>query len=407
GSPSDAQPGEPTTTTTTDHRPAAAAPTDAQPGEPATTTTTDNRPAAASTGGRPGTGNTAPSVSAPSSATLSSAGLPAVDVLTGSTAVVLIDRPVVALTSWLSDVLRAVSGSRRALQIVTPPHVRLSPAARATLAQAPNRWIVQDPECGYYDGLSGAVLRWQDGTFTPALTAEGKSAVAKAFAPAGPTAERQLLVALRTLRPADEHLVLGGALETAWRVLTGDAPAGWGTAEPVNLPWSPRQLTDLARGRAPEPTHLLAVGGPDRPAFGSVRVTRTAAGVQEEMHLALGHGAHETLPLDAVRELAGTLVSDHALATMLVSVRHARRDLTAPAHLEALPVPYALTLGPRDVGEIGLDHARRPPVALRPATLGPASRPALHYPLGEPDDTRNYDRLRDLTAHLKSSPATG
>lgn len=330
----------------------------------------------------------------------SSTGHPAVDVLTESTAVVLIDRPVVALTSWLSAILRTTSATGRALQIVTPPHVRLSGPARTTLARIPNRWVVQDPDCGYYDGLSGAVLRWQDGTFTPTLTADGKATMAEAFTTAPPSAERQLIVAFRTLHPADEQLVLGRALETAWQTLTGTSPAGWGTAEPVNLPWSTRQLTDLARERAPEPTHLIAVGHPDHPAIATMRVTRTTAGVEEDINLTLGYTKDEAPPLDEIE----TLVTDHHLATMLTSVRPARRDLTTPPHIEAPPTPHTFTLGPKDVSAIGLTHARRPPLNLHPTQLGPAGGPALHYPLGDGTDPRTWNTLQQLTQYLKQAP---
>ncbi|WP_234361190.1 DUF6177 family protein, partial [Streptomyces europaeiscabiei] len=108
-------------------------------------------------------------------------GQPAVDVVTEHAAVVLVDRPVVALTSWLAEIMRTAVASRRSLQIVTPPGVRLTTAARTTLARVPNGWVVQDPECGYYDGLSGAVLRWQDGAFSPAFAQDGTAAVAAAF----------------------------------------------------------------------------------------------------------------------------------------------------------------------------------------------------------------------------------
>ncbi|WP_405779469.1 DUF6177 family protein [Streptomyces sp. NBC_00859] len=71
---------------------------------------------------------------------------------------------------------------------------------------------MQDPECGYYDGLSGAVLRWQDGTFAPAHTTSGTgdSPVAGAFAETTGGGERQLVVAFRVLRepeptPAARH----------------------------------------------------------------------------------------------------------------------------------------------------------------------------------------------------------
>ncbi|MFF1637332.1 DUF6177 family protein [Streptomyces sp. NPDC058249] len=335
-----------------------------------------------------------------------SAGEPAVDVLTDSTAVVLIDRPVVALTSWLSDVLRVTSAAGRALQIVTPPHVRLSLPARTTLAHVPNRWVVQDRDCGYYDGLSGAALRWQNGTFAPDLTADGKPTVAETFADVTPSTERQLIVAFRTLHPADEYLLLGRALETAWKTLTGAPPAGWGTAEPVNLPWSPRQLTDLARDRAPQPTHVIAVGHPDRPAMATTRVTRTATGVEEDIKLTLGYGENETPPLEAIEALAETLVTDHGLATMLTSLRPARRDLTTPPRLEAPPIPHSFTLGPDDVRTIGLAHARRPPINVRPAQLGPEAKPALLYPLGDGISPQAWTTLQQLAAHLKAAPGT-
>ncbi|MGA5327730.1 DUF6177 family protein [Streptomyces griseoincarnatus] len=329
-------------------------------------------------------------------------GQPVVDVLTGTTSVVLADRPVLALTTWLSEVLRGTSETDRALQIVTPPHVRLTAPARATLLQVPNRWVVQDPAQGYYDGLSGTVLRWREGTFTPALGADGTASVAEAFGRTSPSRERQLVVAFRTVLPAHGDVVLGEALEAAWRALTGSAPAGWGTAEPVNLPWSPGRLTELARDRAPEPTHLLVTGHPGRPALAWIRVTRTTAGVEQDMTLTLGYGEGEEPPLEAIAPLAETLVVEHGLTTMLTSVRRASRDLTTAPVLQAPPVPVAFTLGARDVRGIGLTHARRPPVEVRPLVLGSAAEPALHYPLGDGSDAGALVELRRLAAHLRA-----
>lgn len=329
-------------------------------------------------------------------------GQPVVDVLTGTTSVVLADRPVLALTTWLSEVLRGTSETDRALQIVTPPHVRLTAPARATLLQVPNRWVVQDPAQGYYDGLSGTVLRWREGTFTPALGPDGTASVAEAFGRTSPSRERQLVVAFRTVLPAHGDVVLGEALEAAWRALTGSAPAGWGTAEPVNLPWSPGRLTELARDRAPEPTHLLVTGRPGRPALAWIRVTRTTAGVEQDMTLTLGYGEGEEPPLEAIASLAETLVLEHGLTTMLTSVRRASRDLTTAPVLQAPPVPVAFTLGARDVRGIGLTHARRPPVEVRPLVLGSAAEPALHYPLGDGSDAGALVELRRLAAHLRA-----
>ncbi|MDF9814785.1 DUF6177 family protein [Streptomyces sp. SPB162] len=327
---------------------------------------------------------------------------PAVDVLTDTTAVILADRPVVALTAWLSDILRTTAESGHALQIVTPPHVRLSLPLRAALTGVPNRWVVQDPDCGYYDGLSGAVLHWTNGTFTAARADTGETPVAEAFtaAAAGPVESRQLVVAFRTVHRPHERLVLGRSLETAWRTLTGGPPAGWGTAEPINLPWSKRQLTDLARDRAPQPTQLFVVGDPDRPALASQRVTRTANGIQEDITLTLGYGPDEAPPLDAIEPLAATLVAEHGLGSMLASLRRARTDLSVPPHFEAPPVPISFTLGATDVRDIGLTHARRPPLDLCPVQLGPSAAPALHYPLGDGTDAQAWDTLQRLTQHL-------
>uniref|UniRef100_UPI0034E020DF DUF6177 family protein n=1 Tax=Streptomyces flavofungini TaxID=68200 RepID=UPI0034E020DF len=238
---------------------------------------------------------------------------PAVDVLTDKAVVVIQDRPFVAMTNWLADALRTAAAGDRALQIVTPPGgTRLTLPTRTALHGQPHAWVVQDPDCGYYDGLSGAQLRWQDGRFGPARDAEGRVRVADAFRRGAPVAapedagdasealdgldgsledpggylgdaggspdglggcpdglggcpdglgdspedaggasealggspealigspdapgERQLAISLRAIHTADGDLLLGRALEAAWRVLTGGPPAGWSTAEPI------------------------------------------------------------------------------------------------------------------------------------------------------------------------------
>ncbi|MGP3927878.1 DUF6177 family protein [Streptomyces sp. 8N616] len=326
---------------------------------------------------------------------------PAVDVLTDKAVVVIQDRPVIAMTSWLADALRTATASDRTLQIVTPNTACLTLPTRSALGGHPNRWVVQDEKVGYYDGLSGAVLRWQDGAFAPARSKAGTTPVAEAFANNADNGDCQLILSLRTQHPADEHLVLGRTLVTAWHHLTGTPPAGWSTAEPVNLPWSTRQLTDLARNRAPDPTWLIAIGHPDRPALATLRITRTTAGVEEDIALTLGYGEAETPPLDAIEPLTEALATEHNLTTMLTSLRPARRDLTIPPHFEPSPNPIAFTLGAEAVHDIGLPHARRPPLNLTPTQLGSAARPALHYSLGDGTAPQAWTTLRQLTQHLR------
>lgn len=333
------------------------------------------------------------------------AAQPAVDVLTDRTAVVLQDRPVIAMTSWLSEVLRAAAESERGLQIVTPGHSRLSLATRTLLTAPPSRWVVQDDRIGYYDGLSGAVLRWQEGAFAPARDENGETPVAPAFGDVERTDDRQLLLSFRTRHPADDQLVLGGALETAWQALTGTLPAGWGTAEPANLPWSRRQLTALAHERAPEPTWTVVVGTPDRPAQATLRVVRTSEGVEEDVTLAVGHGPGEPVPVAGLRELADELVTRHGVRSMLCQLREARRDLSVPPRFERPPVPLAFVLGPDEVLEVGRDHAGAPPLEDTPLPLGPIARPGYYYPLGDGTTAAGWTAFERLVRHLRSSDA--
>lgn len=154
------------------------------------------------------------------------AAQPAVDVLTPNVAVVIMDRPVVAMTAWLSDAFRAAAAAERGLQIVTPPGTLLSPAVLANMPEWPSRWVVQDAREGYYDGLSGAVLRWQEGMFATVVSEDAteddpRTPVAATYKEVTETPERQLAITFRTVHPADDRLVLGGALETVWRELTG------------------------------------------------------------------------------------------------------------------------------------------------------------------------------------------
>ncbi|WP_413752687.1 DUF6177 family protein [Streptomyces sp. R-74717] len=337
------------------------------------------------------------------------AAQPAVDALTDKVAVVIQDRPVIAMTAWLSDAFRAAAHAELGLQIVTSPGATLSPAVRNSLSGWPSRWVVQDEEDGYYDGLSGAVLRWQNGLFAPVEAADPvpgdpRTPVAASYQEVANTGERQLAVSFRTVHPADDRLVLGGALESVWRELTGEAPAGWGTAEPANLPWSLRRLTDVAFERAPEPTWIVVVGSPDRPGLATVRISRTKAGVEEDVTLAFGYGPDEEPPLDALPRAAEVLATRHHLQSMLVQLRKARRDLAVPPRFEGPGVPLAFVLGAEEVREMPGDRARRTPLSEPPVQLGPRSRPALYYPLpGDPSDLSGWQDFERLMRHLKGA----
>lgn len=328
-----------------------------------------------------------------------------VDVLTDHAAVVIQDRPVIAATTWLTHLLQTTVSSGRELQIVTPPEARLTMPTRTLLTHAPARWVVRDPACGYYDGLTGSVLAWDQGRFTPALAADGHHPIAAAFkANAATQGDQQLHLSIRTTHPADDALLLGGALEAAWLALTGAAPSGWSTAEPVNLPWSPRQLTELARTRAQKSaaTWLVAVGAPDHPAIATLRVAHTPAGIEEHITIGIGCPANQAPPLDALPELAETLATRHRLTSMLTQLRPARADLTTPPHHEGPPVPVSFTLGPEAVHTVGLTTAESA-LDTRPTRLGPSARPSLHYSLGDGTEPTSWQRLKQLDDHLRAA----
>ncbi|MBT2895625.1 DUF6177 family protein [Streptomyces sp. McG3] len=337
------------------------------------------------------------------------AAQPAIDVLTDKVAVVIQDRPVVAMTAWLSDAFRAAAKAGLGLQIVSPAGTTLSPAVRDALGGWPSRWIVQDERDGYYDGLTGAVLRWQDGAFDPVLSPDAteddpRTPVAAAYQQVHDTGDRQLGLTFRMVHPADERLVLGGGLETVWRELTGEPPAGWGTSEPATLTWSPGRLTDVAFERAPEPTWFVVVGNRSRPGIATMRVTRTKAGVEEEVTLAFGYGADEEPPLGALPAAAEALATRHRLQSMLVQLRKARRDVAVPPRFEGPGVPLAFVLGPEEVRAMPGDRARRTPLAEQPVRLGPRTRPALYFPLpGNPSDLAGWQEFERLMRHLKGA----
>jgi hypothetical protein len=260
----------------------------------------------------------------------------------------------------------------------------------AALPTGNSRWVVRDNQTGYYDGLSGAVLHWHDGAFTPTTT---PATPAAAFTTTGPAASgSQLTLSLRTQHPADDSLLLGGALQTAWQTLTDTPPAGWSTAEPANQPWSRPEITDLSRRRAPDGTWLVTIGTPDRPAIATTRITRTTTGVEEDITLAIGYTPDEQPPLDALPGLADALVTEHHAQTILIQRRAARRDLTIPPRLEAPPIPDA-------VHDIGPDHAYRSPVPAQ--TLGAATRPGLFYALGNGTSPDAWKALEQLMRHLR------
>ncbi|MEK8143321.1 DUF6177 family protein [Streptomyces sp. M10(2022)] len=110
---------------------------------------------------------------------------------------------------------------------------------------------------------------------------------------------RQLAVTFRTVHPP----TTGWSSAAPWNRCGASSPAApgrlghRGTGQP---PWSLRRLTDVAYERSPEPTWIVVVGSQDRPGLATVRITRTKAGVEQDVTLAFGYGPDEEVPVDAL-----------------------------------------------------------------------------------------------------------
>ncbi len=345
------------------------------------------------------------------------AAQPAVDVLNDRAAVAIQDRPLVAMTSWLAEALRATADSDRGFQLVTLASARLTLAARAALAgpRTAGLWGT-----GRAATTTACPVRSCAGPTAPSCRPapprrrpgpEGRWGAGR---PAGGSSPCPSVPA-----PAEDELLLGGALEAAWRHLLGGLPSGWGTAEPAGQPWSRAELTDFVRDRSPVPTWTVAVGDPDRPAVATLRTELTTGGVEEELTLTLGYrepeeGAAISEATDAAEvvdefaparfaDLAAELAAEHGLVSLLVQRRAARADLTVPPWLEGAPKVLGFAVGREDVRAAGLTRARRPPLPIRPIQLGPLDRAAFYYPFAETEPGAGWDALEDLVTHLREA----
>jgi hypothetical protein len=324
---------------------------------------------------------------------------PAVDLLTERVAVVLQERPVVPLTAWLADAVRACADGGRGLQVVTPPSARLTTPLRFALDGPDTRWVVHDrggSTC--YDGLSGRLLHWDGAAFVPTpADGPGGRVLAPEFAEPGQEAGWQLVLDVRVRHPATTTARLGGALEALCTALTGQPPRGWGTAEPATEPWDAERLTAMARRRAPDPTLLVVVGGGERQAVGTLRVARTASGVDEAVTLVVGHP--DQVPLDALPEAADAVAGRAVLASMLAQLRPGRVDTTWEPRLRGLPVPVGMAVGPDEVERLGRGRAMAAPVpAVRP--LGGERHPAVWFQLGDAGTPAGWEHLTAVLRHF-------
>jgi hypothetical protein len=325
--------------------------------------------------------------------------MPGVDLCTPTTAVVLCNRTVVPLTEWLSEVLIACSPTGRELQLVTAPTSRLTLPLVQVVRDAGYTWVVHDRERGeYYDGLTGVPMSWQDDAFYRRVDPSGPK-VAEGFAGPPPPDGRQLRLRFEIQHAADSWTMLGGAFEAACRALTGQPPAGWGTAEPVDQPWQTADITAFARDHVPTHCWLIAVGASTdgRSLIGTIEATRVDTGVLETVDLCIGYPASTQPPLAALPELVESLAHRYTMTFLYAETRLARHDLTRPAYGEGLPLPVGLAVGPAGQKWLPADDSSG-------VRFGPPHRATTWYALSQGDSLLGWDRLADVLAHLPGLP---
>ncbi|WP_433325772.1 DUF6177 family protein [Spirillospora sp. CA-294931] len=331
---------------------------------------------------------------------------PAVDIITAKSAVVIQDRPLVPLSSWLTDAMSRCAANGQPIQILTPHDARITLPLRLALSGPTTRWVAQEPDGDtYYDGFSGLPLVWDGGAFALAEGGgDGPSATFLTGPP--PDAGRHLMVSLTLVHEATAGLELGGTMEALSTALTGVPPVAWGTAEPALSRWSPSEITDLGRRRAPQATYLIFMGphGPKAevpPSGGTARIARVTSGVKETVSFGVAYPADREPPLDDLAALADEYAKAGTLQTMTAQWAPGRADLTFPARWYGAPVPIALAVGPEGVAEAGVEHALAAEAEAK--TIGDPAKPGIWYALEDGDGA--WTRLSELMEYLRDPGA--
>lgn len=329
---------------------------------------------------------------------------PAVSSVTKKNAVLVQDRPVVSLSSWLVDAMAVFGRKGLGLQLVTTSTSIITHALRWFLSRRGATWVVRAPDGRYYDGFNGLPLLWAEEVgFVPDPEVDAEAGPNQAFrTSATEDLGTQLHVDLQVDHPASADLVLAGSAEMLAERLTGARPALWGVAEPLTREWSPSAITAMARKRAPGQSVLVFAGPPggkdSRPFAGSLRVSRTPSGVREHLLFTVGHRPGEEPELDALEPLVRELAVGDGLRSMTVHRAHGREDLTYPPRWAGVSVPVGLAVGPEGILAAGRDKALAAPVRAVP--FGPPMTPVVWYRIGDGVEPDSWDRFHSLMEHL-------
>ncbi|MEU4389721.1 DUF6177 family protein [Kribbella sp. NPDC023855] len=334
---------------------------------------------------------------------------PGVDQVSDEVVLVMQDRPVVGLSSWLQNVTTQATRNVMPLQLVTPKSTRLTFAARMRLFNVVgSRWVVVDGE-ETYDGLNGSRLKWDGQKFAPraepVASAEPSEQVdwSPAYVDTTIDLRAQLLITARFQHEPLEMTVVGGATGRLVEALTGEPPAGWGTAEPATQPWRLEQLSDFCRGRMPTPSWLSVAGGVasgTKHLGAHLEINHRPAGLEETITVCVAQPGRVIDNVNALGDVVDRLADEFELVTFFAQLTMGTPEGFTPPHFTGFPAPIGLALGNDGLQALGVDRAldMSQVGAIEPVLVGPQAAPSAWYPLGDgltQSDWRKYSALVD------------
>lgn len=336
---------------------------------------------------------------------------PGVDRVSDQVVLVMQDRPVIGLSTWLQNITIAATRNQMPLQLVTPKSTRLTFAARMRLFNITgSRWVVADGD-ETYDGMNGSRLEWDGQKFAPrAAPTEGAQAAEQvdwspSYIDTTLDLRTHLLITVRVRHEPLEMTVVGGAAARLIEALTGEPPSGWGTAEPTTQPWKQEQLSDFCRGRMPTPSWLAVSGGRGsgtKPLGANIEIIHRPAGLEETVELCIAQPGNEVEDVAGLGDLVSRLAGEFELVTFFAQATVGTPEGFSPPNFTGFPAPIGFALGNDDLERFGVDAAldMTDVGAVEPKLIGPKAGPSAWYPLGDGLNQADWRKYSALIDHL-------